>query len=62
MRHKLIIVDGPSTVGKSSISKSVYKQIAKQEKAFWLHEECEKHPIRDNEFTAGPINTGYEHR
>ncbi len=41
MNTKLIIVDGHSSVGKSSISKSVYKQIALDHDAYWLHEECE---------------------
>lgn len=57
MKHQLIIVDGQSTVGKSTISKSVYKQIAHQDKIYWLHEECEKHPIRYEEFVAGNIHS-----
>lgn len=57
MKHQLIIIDGQSTVGKSTISKSVYNQIAKYEESFWLHEECEKHPIRFEEFEAGDIHT-----
>lgn len=57
MKHKLIIIDGPSTVGKSSISKGVYEQLAAQDAVYWLHEECEKHPIRDGEFEAGDIHT-----
>ena len=44
MNTKLIIVDGHSSVGKSSISKSVYKQIELIHDAYWLHEECENHP------------------
>lgn len=44
-------------IGKSSISKGVYEQIANHEKAYWLHEECEKHPIRDGEFDAGDIHS-----
>ena len=55
MKHPLIIVDGPSTVGKSSVSKSVYQQIAREHRAHWFHEECENHPIRDGEFTAGDL-------
>lgn len=46
--HRLII-DGPSTVGKSSVSKSVYQQIAREHSVYWLHEECANHPIRDGE-------------
>lgn len=57
MKYKLIIIDGQSTVGKSSISKGVYKQIAGQDNIDWLHEECERHPIRYEEFEAGDIHT-----
>lgn len=57
MKHKLIIVDGPSTVGKSSISKNVCRQIARENKALWLHEECQDHPIRKGEFSAGDIRS-----
>lgn len=57
MNTKLIIVDGHSSVGKSSISKSVYKQIALGHDAYWLHEECENHPIRHNEFSFGKLDT-----
>lgn len=57
MKHQLIIIDGQSTVGKSTTSKSVYEQIAHQSKVFWLHEECEKHPIRYKEFEAGSIHS-----
>lgn len=57
MGHRLIIIDGPSTVGKSSVSKSVYQQIAREHSVYWLHEECANHPIRDGEFTAGDLHT-----
>lgn len=57
MDTKLIIVDGPSTVGKSSISKSVYGQLSLNHDAYWLHEECENHPIRHNEFSFGELDT-----
>ena len=57
MNTKLIIVDGHSSVGKSSISKSVYKQVALDYDAYWLHEECENHPIRHNEFNFGKLDT-----
>jgi hypothetical protein len=57
LNTKLIIVDGHSSVGKSSISKGVYKQIALNQDAYWLHEECENHPIRQNEFRFGELNT-----
>lgn len=57
MKHRLIIVDGQSTVGKSTISKSVFKQIVNQDQVYWLHEECENHPIRQNEFEIGNIHT-----
>lgn len=57
MNTKLIIVDGHSSVGKSSISKNIHKQIALHHDAYWLHEECENHPIRQNEFSFGALNT-----
>lgn len=57
MNTKLIIVDGHSSVGKSSVSKSVYQQIRLGEVAYWLHEECENHPIRHGEFTFGALDT-----
>lgn len=57
MKHKLLIIDGHSTVGKSSLSKSIYTQIANHNEVYWLHEECENHPIRDGEFIAGDIHT-----
>ncbi len=57
MKTKLIIVDGPSSVGKSSISKSVFKQVNLSHAAYWLHEECENHPIRDGEFRFGALDT-----
>jgi hypothetical protein len=57
MNTKLIIVDGHSSVGKSSISKSLYKQIKSVHDAYWLHEECENHPIRHQEFSFGELNT-----
>lgn len=57
MEHKLIIIDGPSTVGKSTVSKSVYKQISKHQKSYWLHEECIRHPIRHEEFKAGDLTS-----
>ena len=55
MDTKLIIGDGHCSVGKSSISKSVYKQIAHDRDAYWLHEECEAHPIRHQEFSFGAL-------
>lgn len=57
MNTKLIIVDGHSSVGKSSLSKSIYKQIALDHAAYWLHEECENHPIRHDEFSFGKLDT-----
>jgi len=57
MKTKLIIVDGHSSVGKSSISKSVSQQINREHPAFWLHEECENHPIRHQEFSFGELDT-----
>lgn len=57
MKPKLIIVDGHSSVGKSSVSKSVYHQIRLSQPAYWLHEECENHPIRQGEFSFGALDT-----
>lgn len=57
MNTRLIIVDGHSSVGKSSVSKSLYRQIALSRPAYWLHEECENHPIRQGEFSFGELDT-----
>ncbi len=57
METKLIIVDGHCSVGKSSVSKSVYRQISRDQAAYWLHEECENHPIRQDEFSFGELDT-----
>ena len=57
MKNQLIIVDGQSSVGKSTTSKSLYEQLARQTDCHWLHEECEKHPIRYKEFEAGSLHT-----
>ena len=57
MNTKLIIVDGHCSTGKSSISKSITKQISLERDTYWLHEECENHPIRHNEFSFGPLDT-----
>ncbi len=57
MKSKLIIVDGHSSVGKSSISKRVYQQLALQQEAYWVHEESENHSIRHNEFQFGGLDT-----
>jgi hypothetical protein len=57
MNTKLIIVDGHCSVGKSSVSKSVWKQLSQEQDAYWLHEECEHHPIREGEFRFGALET-----
>lgn len=57
MDSKLIIVDGHSSVGKSSTSKSLYQQIVLNHDAYWLHEECQDHPIRQDEFGFGALDT-----
>jgi hypothetical protein len=57
MDTKLILVDGHSSVGKSSVSKSVWKQLRREQPACWLHEECEQHPIREGEFRFGALDT-----
>ncbi len=57
MNTKLIIIDGHCSVGKSSVSKSVSRQINREHAAYWLHEECENHPIRHHEFSFGELDT-----
>ena len=57
MNTKLIIVDGHCSTGKSSISKSITEQIKLGQDAYWLHEECENHPIRQGEFRFGALDT-----
>ena len=57
MNTNLVIVDGHSSVGKSSISKRVSQQISLDHGSYWLHEECENHPIRHNEFSFGSLDT-----
>lgn len=57
MNTKLIIVDGHCSVGKSSISKWITKQIKLGQDAYWLHEECDNHPIRHGEFRFGALDT-----
>ena len=57
MNTRLIVVDGHSSTGKSSISKTVYQQISLHHEAYWLHEECENHPIRQGEFSFGRLDT-----
>jgi hypothetical protein len=57
MNTRLIIVDGHSSVGKSSVSKSLHRQIALSRPTYWLHEECENHPIRQGEFSFGALET-----
>ena len=57
MKSKLIIIDGHCSVGKSSVSKSVCQQVAHDHDAYWLHEECEVHPIRHQEFSFGALDT-----
>lgn len=73
MKNKLILLDGHSTVGKSSISKSVFEQLLmnssdREENVYqnqyignaefvWIHEECDKHPIRESEINMADIHT-----
>jgi hypothetical protein len=57
MQSKLVIVDGHSSVGKSTVSKSISKHISLKHAAYWLHEECENHPIRHQEFSFGELTT-----
>lgn len=73
MKNRLILLDGHSTVGKSSISKSVFEQLlvngSDREKSvyqnqycgndelIWVHEECDDHPIRESELNMADIHT-----
>ncbi|SFN25811.1 hypothetical protein [Proteiniclasticum ruminis] len=57
MKTRLIILDGPSTVGKSSLSKSIYHQLKERYHTKWLHEECSDHPIGTGEFEKGDLTT-----
>jgi len=57
MMNRLIIIDGQSTVGKSSVANQVYKQMVGRRPVRWFHEECQDHPIRTEEFSFGDINT-----
>jgi len=57
MDTKLILIDGHCSVGKSTTSKSVFQQVNLHQPAYWLHEECEAHPIRQDEFTFGRLDT-----
>lgn len=54
---RLVIIDGLSTVGKSTFSKYLSQTIDKTTPSIWIHEESLKHPIRDHEFEAGDIHT-----
>lgn len=57
-KNKLIIICGVSTSGKSSTSKSVYKQLLLNNIACeWMHEEISNHPIRNGEFEKDSIYT-----
>jgi hypothetical protein len=57
MKPNLIIVDGHCSVGKSSLSKATARQVSLAQAAYWLHEECENHPIRQGEFSFGALDT-----
>jgi len=55
---KLILITGMSGSGKSTTA----QQLARQFKGngiqhLWLHEEVERHPIRDGEFTVGSLHS-----
>lgn len=56
MKNKLIILDGMCSVGKSTTSKCVYKQLVDQVDCIWLHEECFNHPIREEEYVERNIH------
>ena len=56
MKNKLVILDGMCSVGKSTTSKCVYEQLANQVDSVWLHEECEGHPIREEEYVERNIH------
>jgi hypothetical protein len=54
LNTKLIIITGISGTGKSTTAKWLYSVLQKNDIIFnYLHEECEKHPIRTNEFSYG---------
>jgi len=56
--HKLILVSGMSTTGKSSTSQNIFKQLQINNiPSIWLHEECSNHPIRQGEFELGNLHT-----
>lgn len=54
---RLVIIDGLSTVGKSTFSKYLSQTINKVTPSIWIHEESINHPIRDHEYEAGDIHT-----
>jgi tRNA uridine 5-carbamoylmethylation protein Kti12 len=53
---KLIIVTGMSGTGKSTTARYISDLLNhNQIKHTYLHEECEKHPIRSDEFKIGNL-------
>ncbi len=56
--HKLILIGGMSTTGKSTTSQYIYNQLQLNNiPSIWLHEECSNHPIRQGEFELGDLHT-----
>ncbi len=55
---RLILVTGISGSGKSTTTRSLAHQLRLNGvRCRWLHEEIRRHPIRDGEFTLGPLET-----
>jgi len=55
---RLILVTGISGSGKSTTTRSLARQLHLNGiRCHWLHEEIRRHPIRDGEFTLGPLET-----
>jgi len=56
--HKLILIGGMSTTGKSTTSQNIFKQLQLNNiPSIWLHEEYSHHPIREGEFEHGNLHT-----
>lgn len=49
---KLIVFDGMSTTGKSTVSSIVFKKLNADGQCVWFHEEDREHPTRIDERDA----------
>ncbi len=55
---QLILIDGMSGSGKSTTTQNLARQFRLNGIRYhWLHEEIREHPIRDGEFSLGPLVT-----